>query len=68
MGNPPEAMGCKGWVTGRVTSVSELEDAIKRIESSDAPAYIEVMIPAEESQPISDARKDQLYKLRTPTV
>ncbi len=64
----PEAMGCKGWVTGRVTSVSELEDAIKRIESSDAPAYIEVMIPAEESQPISDARKDQLYKLRTPTV
>jgi indolepyruvate decarboxylase len=64
----PEAMGCKGWVTGRVTTVAELEDAIKRIESSDAPAYIEVMIPAEESQPISDAKKDQLYKLRTPTL
>lgn len=64
----PEAMGCKGWVTGRVTTVAELEDAIKRIESSDAPAYIEVMIPAEESQPISDAKKDQLYKLRTPSL
>lgn len=64
----PEAMGCKGWVTGRVTTVAELEDAIKRIESSDAPAYIEVMIPAAESQPVSDAKKDQLYKLRTPTA
>lgn len=64
----PEAMGCKGWVTGRVTTVAELEDAIKRIEASDAPAYIEVMIPAAESQPVSDAKKDQLYKLRTPSA
>lgn len=64
----PEAMGCQGWITGRVTTVAELEDVIKRIESSDAPAYIEVMIPAAESQPVSDAKKDQLYKLRTPTA
>tara|TARA_R110002126_G_scaffold177321_1_gene326210 strand:+ start:24243 stop:25919 length:1677 start_codon:yes stop_codon:yes gene_type:complete len=62
----PEAMGCEGWVTGRVTTVAELDDAIRRIEESDAPAYIEVMIPAEESQPISDDKKDQLYKLKTP--
>lgn len=64
----PEAMGCKGWVTGRVTTLAELDEAIKRIETTDAPAYIEVMIPAEESQPVSDAKKDQLYKLRTPTA
>ena len=64
----PEAMGCQGWVTGRVTTVAELEEAIKRIEATDAPAYIEVMIPAEESQPVSDAIKDQLYKLRTPAA
>lgn len=62
----PEAMGCQGWITGRVTTVAELDDVIKHIEGSDAPAYIEVMISAEESQPISDAKKDQLYKLKTP--
>ncbi|MDF1827756.1 MAG: thiamine pyrophosphate-binding protein [Legionellaceae bacterium] len=62
----PDAMGCQGWITGRVTTVAELDEAIKRIETSDAPAYIEVMIPAEESQPISGDKKDQLYKLQTP--
>lgn len=62
----PEAMGCNGWVTGRVATIAELDEAIKNIEMTDAPAYIEVMIPADESQPVSDVKKDQLYKLNTP--
>lgn len=62
----PEAMGCQGWITGRVTTVAELEEAIKRIEEINMPAYIEVMIPAEESKPLSNEKKDQIYKLRTP--
>jgi indolepyruvate decarboxylase len=64
----PEAMGCQGWITARVTTVAELEDAINRIQSSGSPAYIEVAIPASESHPVSDEVKDQLYKLRTPTA
>lgn len=64
----PEAMGCKGWITGRVKTVGELDEIISRIQQSDGPAYVEVMIPAEESQPKPDAVKDNLYKLSTPNA
>ena len=62
----PAAMGCKDWMARRVTTVAELDAAITAINASDGAAYIEVMIPESESQPLSDAAIDNAYKTRTP--
>ncbi len=64
----PEAFGCKGWLSARVGTVTELEEILAKIESHDGAAYIEVMIPNEESQPLPDEVIDSGYKLRTPAV
>jgi len=62
----PKAMGCKGWITGKASTVAELDALIQQIQTSNAPAYIEVMIPAAESQPVDKSVQDQMYKLQTP--
>lgn len=64
----PQAMGCKNWLTAKVETVAELEDALAKISAADSAAYIEVMIPDAESQPMSDAAIDMTYKTRTPSV
>jgi indolepyruvate decarboxylase len=62
----PEAFGCKGWLTAKVGTVAELEKVLDEIEAHDGAAYVEVMIPNEESQPFPDEVIDRAYKLRTP--
>jgi len=69
----PAAFGCKGWLTARVGTVQELDQIFDAIDAGDAgdnaahgAAYVEVMIPGEESQPLPDAVIDRGYKLRTP--
>jgi len=62
----PEAFGCKGWLSLRVTTVAELDQALDAVESHPGAAYIEVMIPGEESQPIPQSTQDRGYKLNTP--
>ena len=62
----PEAMGCKGWIARRVSTIGELEDALAVVNSADAAAYIEVMIPESESQPLPSWVIDATYKTRTP--
>lgn len=64
----PEAFGCKGWLPAKVGTVAELEEILEKIETHDGAAYIEVMIPNEESQPLSEEVIDSGYKLRTPAV
>ena len=64
----PEAMGCKDWLTRRVSTIAELEDALAAISAGDTAAYIEVMIPESESQPMPDTAIDAAYKTRTPTA
>ena len=64
----PEALGCKGWLSAKVTTVGELEDILAKIEKHDGAAYVEVMIPNEESQPLPEEVIDSGYKLRTPEV
>lgn len=64
----PAAFGCKGWIVARVRTNVELEAAFARIASEDAAAYIEVMIPNEESQPLPPGVIDNGYKLNTPPV
>ncbi len=62
----PKAFGCRGWLTSRVTTVAELERALEALDSHDGAAYIEVMIPHEESQPLPADLIDRGYKLATP--
>ena len=64
----PAAFGCQGWLSEQVRTVSELEAVFERIEAHDGAAYIEVMIPNEESQPLPETTVDRSYKLRTPTA
>ena len=64
----PIAFGCKDWLTARVGTVAELDAVLDRIDTHDGAAYIEVMIPNEESQPMPEATIDSGYKLRTPDV
>lgn len=64
----PEAFGCQGWLTARVGTVAELDAMLDRIDGHDGAAYVEVLIPSEESQPLPDAVIDAGYKLRTPPV
>jgi indolepyruvate decarboxylase len=49
-----------------VTTVVELEQALTAIKTHDGAAYIEVMIPNEESQPLPPETIDRGYKLMTP--
>ncbi|MCW1957114.1 MAG: thiamine pyrophosphate-binding protein [Mycobacterium sp.] len=62
----PAAFGCSGWLSRKVTTVGELDAALDAIEAHDGAAYIEVMIPDEESQPLPDEIIDRGYKVRTP--
>ncbi len=64
----PQAMGCKNWFTARVATIGELETALATIASHDSAAYIEVMIPESESQPMPRAAIDMTYKTQTPKV
>ena len=49
-----------------IATVAELETVLVDIESHKGAAYIEVMIPDEESQPLPEDVIDRGYKLRTP--
>ncbi len=62
----PEAFGCRGWLTAKVGTVAELDKVLDEIDTHEGAAYVEVMIPNEESQPLPDEMIDRAYKLRTP--
>jgi indolepyruvate decarboxylase len=62
----PAAFGCSGWLSRKVSTVAELDAALDAIDAHEGAAYIEVMIPNEESQPFPDEVIDRAYKLRTP--
>ena len=64
----PEAFGCKNWLSARVSTVAELDAVLDQIDAHDDAAYIEVMIPNEESQPLPESTIDSGYKLTTPSV
>lgn len=62
----PAAFGCTGWLSVRVATVAELDEALDAIDRHDGGCYIEVMIPAAESQPLPAEVIDRAYKLRPP--
>lgn len=62
----PEAFGCEGWLTSRVETVADLDQILDRIDAHEGAAYVEVVIPNEESQPLSAAMIDRGDKVCTP--
>ena len=62
----PSAMGCTQWFSAKVSTVGELDAAIQKANTFDGASYIEVMIPASESQPLPVAVQNQIYKTNTP--
>ena len=62
----PTAFGCTDWLSARVSTVAELEAVLAEIDTHDGAAYVEVMIPDEESQPLARTVIDRAYKLQTP--
>lgn len=63
----PEAMGCKGWFSAKIQTVGELEDALIKARHHNGGVYLEIMIPASESQPLPKDVLERIYKLQTPT-
>jgi indolepyruvate decarboxylase len=49
----PEALGCDGWMSARVFTCGELDDAIRRAESCGTGAYIEVVTDRYAASPLS---------------
>jgi indolepyruvate decarboxylase len=62
----PQAMGCEGWWSGRVHTVAELDAALAAINNHGSGAYLEVMIPPEESQPLAEAVIERMHQTHTP--
>ena len=62
----PAALGCGGWWCGRASTVTELEQSLAAINAHDGAAYLEVLIPAEESQPLSEEVIEMLHQTATP--
>lgn len=57
----PAALGCKDWVTARVTTCGELDAAIALAESSDQGAYIEVVAGRYSAHPITKGLRELKY-------
>jgi indolepyruvate decarboxylase len=49
----PEALGCDGWFTTRVTTCGELDQAIAKAEAQDTGAYIEVVTDKYATPPLA---------------
>jgi indolepyruvate decarboxylase len=62
----PAAMGCADWFCAKVSTVAELDAAIEKANSFDGASYIEVMIPASESQPAPMQLQNHVYKANIP--
>lgn len=66
--NLPHVMGCEGWWTGRVSTISELEKAFEEINRHSCGAYLEVMIPQEENKPLAHDLIETFHKTTTPEI
>ena len=62
----PAALGCEGWWCGRAATVAELEKALAEINAHAGAAYLEVVIPAEESQPLAKEVIETMHQTATP--
>jgi indolepyruvate decarboxylase len=59
----PEALGCDGWLTARVTTCGELDDIITKAESRTNGAYIEVVTDRYAASALSQRLHDSIDTL-----
>ena len=59
----PEALGCEGWLTARVTTCGELDDIITKAESSGTGAYIEVVTDRYAAAPLAQKLHESVASL-----
>jgi indolepyruvate decarboxylase len=58
----PAAMGCRDWFCTRIETVGDLESALAEARNHSGACYLELMIPPEESQPLSKKTINRIYK------
>jgi indolepyruvate decarboxylase len=61
----PEALGCDGWFSARVTTCGELDSAIETAEKWDSGAYIEVVTDKYAASPLARKIHDSVASLYT---
>jgi indolepyruvate decarboxylase len=59
----PEALGCDGWLTMRVTTCGELDEAIKSAESCGTGVYVEVVTDKYAASPLAQKLHESLATL-----
>jgi indolepyruvate decarboxylase len=59
----PRAFGCDDWMTARVTTCDELDDALARAAKADTGVYIEVVTDAYAASPLSLSLHDAMQVL-----
>ena len=62
----PETLGCHGWWCGKASSLAELDQAFVAINHHSGAAYLEILIPPEESQPLGDELIETMHQTQTP--
>jgi len=59
----PQALGCDGWFTARVTTCGELDEAIKKAETCGTGAYIEVVTDKYAASPLAQKMHESIATL-----
>jgi indolepyruvate decarboxylase len=59
----PEALGCDGWFTARVTTCGELDEAIKTAEARGTGVYIEVVTDKYAASPLAKKYHESIETL-----
>lgn len=60
----PVAMGCRDWMSVKVTTVAELDAALAAAAEKDAASYIRAVLPPADSPPsLPDAVKGEIYQV-----
>jgi len=62
----PPALGCNGWWCGRAATEEQLQQALAAINAHQGASYLEVLIPAEESQPLAEEVIETMHQTMTP--
>ncbi|VIO72967.1 Alpha-keto-acid decarboxylase [Bradyrhizobium ivorense] len=62
----PRVLGCDGWMTSRVATCGELDQALKRANSAEGGVYIEVVTAPDEAPPFPLRLRDAATRLYRP--
>ena len=64
----PTTLGCQGWWCGKAATLAELDQAFAEINTYSGAAYLEVLIPPEESQPLAEDVIEMMHQTQTPKM